>query len=249
MPEVADVRLPDRRSSASTRPPRACRGSSTRSGARTATTAPRSSRRSQTRSAMPQGGNVHAADAGAVRHRRRVVRARPAAARPRRCRPIRRRRPARQHLVGGRRRTSPRWRPPAGARSTATNMMAMFGCGAATDPRAVPRRRCRSASTQPYGTGWDCRARHAARAQGRHVPVRRTGRAARPMAASSRTASTNVHGSYDHRSRSATRDIADRDGVRPRLLPRQLAASCSRAAIAQRVRDERARRRTRRASR
>ena len=94
------------------------------------------------------------------------------------------------------RRTSPRWRRRAGARSTRRTMMAMFGCGAATDPKqCLP--------TAPLGADaavrrrlGRARPRPAARARRRRPTRRRSGRAARPTAGSSRTASQNVAGSY-----------------------------------------------------
>ena len=81
MPDVADLRLRRRRSSASTRPRASCRGSSSCSGARTATTARPSSPQFQAARSACRRATRHAAHAGAVRHRRRVVRARRAAAR------------------------------------------------------------------------------------------------------------------------------------------------------------------------
>ena len=228
-----------RRSSASTRPRRACRGSS-RVLARVRRRRRREARRRSIDAVgMPKRRRAPPLTQDAVRHRRRVVRARPAAAR----RDARRRSGADDVHAGDlgatSPRTSPRWRRPAGARSTATNAMAMFGCGAATDPKQCLQP-TRSRSTQPYGAGWDVAGHGTLRVlAGRHVHhvVLDAQLARRPVRRARRRRTSPARTSIDLQ-RDAT--IAIDAALRPGVLPRQHAASCSRAATRNIVRDQRA---------
>ena len=173
---------------------------------------------SRTASSMPKGNHPRL-DAGRVRHRRRVVRARPAATdHVHRGRTPARRRARRSITLGGRRRTSTRWRRRAGRGQPRQRASRMFGCGSATRPAAVPHRAARRVEQVVRHRLGERSASSASSASSRST--RTTGCAARPTVASSRTARTGGDGAVIS-DLQAEQGHARQGGVRPGLLPGQ----------------------------